>query len=126
MPQEIELAEERLGVELPVSHKEFLERFGWASLEGLELYGLGEDVPAFLDLVEVTLSERTDMRSRLPQRLVPLMNDGAGNHYCLYAMSRQQGECPVVYWDHDLGESQDPHYVAPNLEAWLSEELDTQ
>jgi len=31
-PQEIELAEERRSVELPESHKEFLERFGWASL----------------------------------------------------------------------------------------------
>jgi cell wall assembly regulator SMI1 len=124
-PQEIELAEERLGVALPESHKEFLERFGWASLEGMELYGLGKDVPAYLDLVEVTLSERTEMRPRLPKRLVPLMNDGAGNHYCLDAMFREQGECPVVYWDHNLRESQDPEYVALSLEAWLSEELDT-
>jgi len=124
-PQEIELAEERLGVEFPESYKAFLGHFGWASLEGLELYGLGEDVPTYLRLVEVTLSERTHMRPRLPNRLVPLMNDGAGNHYCLDVMSREQGECPVVYWDHNLGESQDPEYVAPNLGTWLSEELDT-
>ena len=124
-PQEIELAEERLGVEFPESYKAFLGHFGWASLEGLELYSLGEDVPTYLSLVEVTLSERTHMRPRLPNRLVPLMNDGAGNHYCLDVMSREQGECPVVYWDHNLGESQDPEYVARNLEGWLSEELDS-
>ena len=124
-PQEIEQAEEQLGVRLPGSYKAFLRHFGWASLEGLELYGLGEDVPAYLDLVKVTSSERAQMRPRLPSRLVPLMNDGAGNHYCLDVASSEQGETPVVFWDHNLGESQDPEYVAPNLGAWLSEELDT-
>src|SRR5918997_7111773 len=124
-PQEVELAEGRLGVVFPRSYKAFLEQFGWASLEGLELYGLGEDVPAYLDLVKVTLSERTQMRPRLPSRLIPLMNDGAGNHYCLDVASGEQGECPVVFWDHNLGESQDPEYVAPNLEVWLSEELNS-
>jgi cell wall assembly regulator SMI1 len=124
-PQEIEQAEERLGVQLPESYKAFLGYFGWASLEGLELYGLGDDVPAYLDLVRVTSSERTQMRPRLPRYLVPLTNDGAGNHYCLDVGSGEQGECVIVFWDHNLGESQDPEYVAPNLEAWLSEELDT-
>ena len=123
--QEIELAEQQLGVEFLRSYKAFLEQFGWASLEGLELYGLGEDVPVYLDLVKVTLSERTQMWPRLPSRLLPLMNDGAGNHYCLDVESGEQGECPVVFWDHNLGESQDPEYVAPNLEVWLSEELNT-
>jgi len=123
--QEIELAEEQLGVRLPGGYKAFLEQCGWASLEGMELYGLGEDVPLYLDLVEVTLSERTQMRPRLPSGLIPLMNDGAGNHYCLDAASSEQGQCPVVFWDHNLGESQAPEYVAPDLEAWLSEELDT-
>ena len=125
--QEIELAEQQLGVEFPPSYKAFLEQFGWASLEGLELYGLGEEVSAYLDLVKVTLSERTEMRTRLPSRLLALMNDGAGNHYG-YGLDvglHEQGEYPVVFWDHNLGESQDPVYVAPNLEAWLLEELNT-
>jgi cell wall assembly regulator SMI1 len=123
--REIELAEKQLGVELPGSYKAFLGHFGWASFEGLELYGLGGDVPAYLDLVEVTLGARTQVRPRLPSRLIPLTNDGAGNHYCPDVAPGEQGECPVVFWDHNLGESQDPEYVAPNLEAWLSEELDT-
>ena len=124
-PQEIELAQQQLGVEFPRSYKAFLEQFGWASFEGLELYGLGEDVPTYLDLVKVTLSERTEMRPRLPRRLLPLLNDGGGNHYCLDVGLREQEECPVVFWDHNLGEYQDPEYVARNLEAWLSEELNT-
>ena len=31
-PQEIELAEEQLGVEFPGSYKAFLGQFGWASM----------------------------------------------------------------------------------------------
>jgi cell wall assembly regulator SMI1 len=124
-PQEIEPAEKRLGVGFPASHKALLGQFGWASLEGLELYRLGEDVPTYLDLVKVTLSERAQMRPRLPSRLVPLTNDGAGNHYCPDVGSRGQGGCPVVFWDHDSRGSQDPEHVAPTLEAWLLEELNT-
>jgi cell wall assembly regulator SMI1 len=123
--QEIELAERQLGVEFPRSYKAFLKHFGWASIDSLELYGLGEDVPAYLDLVKMTLSERTEMMPRLPSFLVPLMNDGFGNHYCLDVGLREQGESPVVFWDHNLGESQDPEYVAGNLEGWLSEELNS-
>jgi hypothetical protein len=105
-PHEIDLAEEQLGVEFSASHKAYLEQFGWASMEGLQLFGLGEDVPAHLDLVRVTLSERTEMKPRLPSSLVPLMNDGAGNCavggvtrlYCLDVESREQGECAVIFW----------------------------
>jgi SMI1-KNR4 cell-wall len=86
-----------------VSYKAFLGHFGWASIEGLELYGLGEDVPAYLDLPEVTLSERTQTRPRLPSRLVTLMNDGAGNHYCLDVESGEQGECVAVFLGSQLG-----------------------
>ncbi len=121
--QQIERAKQQLGVEFPKSYKAFLGQFGWASIDGLQLYGLGEDVPAYLDLVKMTLSERTEMRPRLPSYLVPLMNDGFGNHYCLDVGLREQEESPVVFWDHDLGESQEPEYVARDLEVWLSEEL---
>jgi hypothetical protein len=78
-PQEIELAEEQLGVEFPASYKAFLEQFGWASINGLELYGLGEDVPAHQELVKVTLSERTEMRPRLPSHHRPRAGEAGGS-----------------------------------------------
>ena len=107
----------------PRSYGTFLELFGWASIGGLDLYGLGEDVPAHLNLVEVTLSERTEMRPRMPHHLVPLANDGGGNHYCLDAAACGERESPVVFWDHALGEGQDQALVGRSLEAWLSAEL---
>jgi len=77
-------------------------------------------VPAHLNLVEVTLSERPEMRSRMPQHLVPLANEGSDTHYCLHAAACGAREC---LWDHVLGEDQDPACVGRSLEAWLSAEL---
>jgi cell wall assembly regulator SMI1 len=102
-PREIELAAEQLGVELPGSYKAFLGHFAGTSFEGLELYGLGGDVPAYLDLVDVTLGERTQVRPRLPSRLIPLTNDGAGNHYCLDVAPRRARRMPGSFLGSQLG-----------------------
>lgn len=101
--REIDAAEQRLHVKLSESYKAFLQRFGWGGVEHIQLCGLGEGVPDYLNLVYVTESERADAEPQLPSYLVPLMNDGAGNHYCLDTRRYREGECPVVFWDHELG-----------------------
>jgi hypothetical protein len=45
-----------------------------------------------------------------------MMNDGAGNHYCLDS-SKKGG--PVVFWDHELGENQQPKIVFQDFSSWL-------
>lgn len=122
--ERIECAERELAVRLPESYKAFLREFGWGGLGHWEVYGLGSGAPFHLELVHETVSERTEFMPRLPLPLIPLMNDGGGNHYCLDTSVLSEGECPVVFWDHDLGEAQTPHRVAPDFTAWLSEMLD--
>jgi hypothetical protein len=78
-------------------------------------------VPPWLNLVEMTRSEREQMRPALPHHLIPLMNDGGGNLYCLD--SRGAGEPPVVFWDHEAGDQQQPAEVAPDFISWLAGEL---
>lgn len=73
---EIAVAEKTLGVPIQGDYRRFLLEFGWGGAESLELFGLGADVPRHLDLVEITLSERTEMHPRLPHHLLPLMNNG--------------------------------------------------
>jgi hypothetical protein len=87
-----------------------------------ELFGLGSDVPSYLDLVAVTESERTEMRPALPAYLIPLMNDGGGNLYCLD--SRREDEPAVIFWDHTAGEGQEPEAVAPDFISWLAERME--
>lgn len=66
--------------------------------------------------------ERTEMHPALPPYLVPLMNDGGGNLYCLD--SRREGEPPVVLWNHEAGESQEPERVAADFLSWMAERVE--
>jgi hypothetical protein len=118
---DIHEAAARLGVRLSGGYRQFLRRFGWGGVEDIELFGLGADVPSFLHLVAMTESERSEMSPALPVHLIPVMNDGGGNLYCLDA--RVPDEPPVVFWDHTAGEDQQPQQVAPDFVSWLSEEL---
>ncbi len=119
----IEDAEQCLGVKFSTSYRCFLSEFGWGRIGHFELFGLGVGIPHYLDLVEVTQRERTEMEPVMPKHLIPLMNDGAGNHYCLNSRQMTKGECPVVFWDHELGREQRTAVVAISFDAWLFELL---
>jgi cell wall assembly regulator SMI1 len=120
---EINHAERSLSVKLSTSYRNFLHEFGWGGVEHLEIFGLGSDVPHYLDLINMTQRERTEMEPAIPNYLVPLMNDGGGNHYCLDTRKMKNGECPVVFWDHELGRKQQPALVAASFDNWLMELL---
>ena len=55
-----------LGVKLPDDYVLFLREFGWISLEGLELYGVGDGVPAPWELVSSTIRERQLAEPAIP------------------------------------------------------------
>lgn len=120
---EIKDAERILGVVLSASYRHFLRDFGWGGVEHFEIFGLGLDVPHYLDLINITRRERMEMEPAIPNSLVPLMNDGAGNHYCLDTRQMRKGECPVVFWDHELGKEQEPSLIARSFDLWLLELL---
>lgn len=73
---------------IEVDYRRFLLELGWGGAGHLELFGLGNDVPRHLDCIERTLSERTEMHPRIPHDLLPIMNNGGGDHYCLAAPRR--------------------------------------
>lgn len=113
-------AEQSLGVQIRGDYRRFLLEFGWGGVAGLELYGLGPDVPAHLDLVKLTRSERSEMHPRLRDHLLPLMNNGAGDLYCLDSTTAGPR---VVGWWHEEGESQTPTIEAEDFSTWLAAEL---
>lgn len=115
-PAEIRLAETAIGTAFPDDLREFLREFGWMSSDEIELFGLGGDVPIHLDLVHMTLSERAEMYPPLPDNLLALSNDGAGNLFCLLGKG-------VVLWDHELGADQDPEPISPSFYRWVIERV---
>ncbi len=113
------MAENTLAVRLPESYRHYLRRIGWGRFSCEELYGLGIDTPSHLELVKNAMAERDMMGPPMPPTLVPLMNDGARNHYCIDTSATIMGECPVVFWDHEEGHNQKPNKVADSFEQWL-------
>jgi cell wall assembly regulator SMI1 len=123
--REIAEAEHTLDVHFPKSYRAFLSRFGWAQIYYDTLYGLGPDVPRGYALVRNALSERYEAHPLIPHHLVPIMNDGAGNNYCLNTSNLHGGECPVVFWDHEHedGPNQAPQQVSPSFDQWLIDRI---
>jgi cell wall assembly regulator SMI1 len=121
--EEIHKAEQILEVIFPDTYKSFLLEYGWGGVGHIEIYGLGLDAPFHLKLIEVTKSEREEMHPRLQKHLVPLMNDGFGNHFCLDTSKILNGECPIVFWDHEKPENQEPEFISLNFLQWLIDEI---
>jgi cell wall assembly regulator SMI1 len=115
---EIANAESALGVRFPDELREYLHRIGWID-HGMGYYGVGNDVPGkALDLVENTRCEREDAEPSMQHHLVPILNNGGGDHWCVDTRS---GE--VVRWNHELDEDQTPEFVDASLAAWMLERL---
>lgn len=114
---DIENAQKSLGVAFPAELREYLRRFGHLEVGHFELYGLGAELPKYLQLVAMTVSERTESGCPLPHELVPLLNDGGGNLYCIDTRPRRTGR--VVLWDHTLGVDQEPEQHSTSLLDWI-------
>ena len=119
--QQIADAERALEVRFPASYRAFLAKYGWAQIHHDPIFGVGPSVPSVYRLVRKTRLERYDAEPNIPHHLVPVMNDGAGNHYCLDTANFRGDECPVVFWDHDCreGADQTPSQVSPSFDQWL-------
>lgn len=76
-------AERELSLGFPDSYRRFLREFGWAAFGPLEVFGLGPQVPQYLDVVTITRTERLEAGLCLAGNLIPIANDGGGNLYCL-------------------------------------------
>lgn len=123
--EQIRDAEKALGLALTGSYRRFVEELGWCGVGSMEVFGLGEEAPRHLELVAMTLSERTEMHPRLRVELLPLANDGGGNLYCLDT-SVSGREPPVVLWDHEQDESQTCERCSDCFSTWLSAMIDEQ
>jgi hypothetical protein len=117
---DIQNAEAILGVQISGGYRDFLLAYGWGGVGYLELYGLGNDVPAFINLIDIAMSEWTEMMPKLRRDLLPIRNDGSGNLYCLDLKSDGP---KVVFWSHEAGEEQIPDVVAADFSSWFASEI---
>lgn len=114
----IDLAETELEVTFSPDVREYLRRFGHVAVGHLEFFGLGRGTPEYLDVVKVTISERTEGGCPLPNQLLPVLNDGGGNLYCA-DLAPGKNTSDIVLWDHEAGPNQVPEPIASSFEAWF-------
>jgi cell wall assembly regulator SMI1 len=116
-------AEAKLRVTFHPDLRDYLKLFGHLEIADLELFGLGENTPPFLDLIRMTLSERTESECPPPPGLIPLCNDGGGNLYCISVATGTgtNASGAIILWEHDGGPDQELEVTADCLETWLLE-----
>lgn len=111
----------------PDDYRYFLREYGWVSVEHLEVYGLGSDIPEYLDVVRMTLLERSEPGSPIPDSYVCVMNDGSGNLFCFDLNRSKEGiGSPIFLWDHERGPDQQPAIKAGSFEVWLADLLESE
>ncbi|MEM4409766.1 MAG: SMI1/KNR4 family protein [Candidatus Caldarchaeum sp.] len=115
--EQISEAEQLLGITFPPSYKKFLSEFGWADIDGEEIYGLGDDVPSSLHLVRKTLAERE--AAGLPLYWIPIHQTWLGNLTCLDGSRSRRREYPVVLWR--LCPEEEVIELSDNFVEWMFE-----
>lgn len=110
----VDTAERALGP-LPEDYILFLREFGSVSVHHWEIYGVGPEVPPYLDVVVMTMEERAT--GGLPNDLIAIMNDGAGNLTCM--TSAERSTRGIVLWWHSPAGREDP--LAGSFTDWLLE-----
>jgi hypothetical protein len=108
-------------VKLPDDYKRYLLGCGWVRLGPNIIYGLGPDVSESESVDRNVVFEHVRADPPMASNLIPIMNDGAGNHFCLDTKQMKGGTCPVVFWDHEhpKGEMQRPRKIAGSFAQWI-------
>jgi hypothetical protein len=88
----------------------------------LDVYTVKAVEPPHRGIVTVNVDERRDARPRLPAHLVAFSDSGGGDFCCFDTSALRDGECPIVWWDHESDEDQEPELAAPSFLDWIDSE----
>lgn len=116
-------AQDALGCRFPDSYGWFQLEFGDVRRGPLEIYTVRTSEPSYLNIVGINLDERREARPRLPAHLIAFSDSGGGDLICFDTSALRDGECPIVWWNHELDEGQSPEPAAPSFLDWIESEL---
>jgi hypothetical protein len=122
-PDELAAAEQALGARLPDSYRWFQLEFGNVARGPVDIYSVRTPELSELDIVGINLDERHNAYPRLPAHLIAFSDSGGGDLLCFDSSVRHDGECMVVWWDHEGDEGQRPEPAASSFLDWLEREL---
>jgi hypothetical protein len=123
---EIAEAEQSLGAVFPDSFRWFQLEFGDFQRGPIDIYSVRTPVPPAINIVGINREARTEEGPRLPAHLIAFSDSGGGDYLCFDTRRREANECPVVWWDHEQDEDQEPQAAAPSFLDWLESDLKEQ
>lgn len=97
----IEDFENTIQYKLPSDYKYFLKKHNGFSLNGTEVYGLGNEYGES-SLSKIYDFEHNHVGNPMPTYFLPFSPDGFGNHYCIDLSKNNHDTCPIVFWQHDF------------------------
>jgi hypothetical protein len=122
--EEIDRAERELGARLPMSYRWFQLEFGAFEQGPLDIYTVRTPHGSYSRyIVETNLEERTEAVPRLPAHLIAFSDNGGGDLLCFDTTRSEGAESPVVWWNHELDEDQQPEDAALSFLDWIEQEL---
>ncbi|HYN08948.1 MAG TPA: SMI1/KNR4 family protein [Vicinamibacterales bacterium] len=120
---DVTAAQDALSCRFPDSYVWLQLEFGDARNRLLDIYGVRRVQPPSVDIIGINLEERRDGRPALPAHLIAFSDSGGGDFCCFDTSALEDGECPVVWWDHEAGDDQQPEPAAPTFLDWIETEL---
>ena len=122
--EDIDRAERELGAQFPMSYRWFQLEFGDVEHSPLDIYTVQTPQrPYSKHVIETNLQERTEAGPRLPAHLIAFSDNGGGDMLCFDTTRPEDGEYPVVWWNHEMDEDQEPEDAASSFLDWIEQEL---
>jgi hypothetical protein len=121
--EELSAAERALECRFPTSYGWFQLEFGDFPHGPLDIYSVRSVEPPSVNIVGINLDARRDGYPLLPPHLIAFSDSGGGDLCCFDTSALAHGECPIVWWDHEGTEAQQPEVAGPSFLDWLEAEL---
>jgi cell wall assembly regulator SMI1 len=115
--EEVASLESKLAIRLPRDYRVYLNEFGWLEVDHYEFFGIGVDIPSYLNLQLVVPEEWS---AGLPKTLLPIWNNGGGDLDCIDLRSSGDDVSTIVCYRHATAEIE---FVASDVKSWLCEKL---
>ncbi|HEU4342460.1 MAG TPA: SMI1/KNR4 family protein [Candidatus Binatia bacterium] len=121
-PEEISAAERALGCRFPDSYRWFQLEFGDFPDGPLDIYSVRTVEPPTMNIVGINLDARHNGYPLLPPHLIAFSDSGS-DLCCFDTSALEDGECPIVWWNHAGNEAQRPERAGPSFLDWLAAEV---
>jgi hypothetical protein len=121
--EDLTAAEAALGCRFPESYHWFQLEFGWVSTGPIDIYTVLKLEEPAVNIDGINLEERRDAHPALPAHLIAFSDSGGGDFCCFDTSAFTDGECSIVWWDHEQDEDQTPEAAGASFLDWLEAEL---